>query len=481
MRLLVLLCVFCMVSAQAQPPSSSLTSKINAVENSLAPATIYGDTLPHWNLKERMKIHHVKGLSIAVIDNYKIVWAKGYGWADEEAGKPVTEHTRFQAASISKSLNSLGVLKLVQRGLLVPDADINTYLKSWKFPYDSLSGGKKINVYDLLSHTAGTSVHGFWGYGSAGPFPTVKQVLNGESPANSKAVRSMFPPGQKFQYSGGGTTVTQLMVSDITGQDYAAYMKKEVLDPLGMKESFFTQPPPPGTKDLAVAYVNGQHADGDYHVYPEQAAAGLWTTPADIARYVIETQLAFEGRSAKVLNRQMTQQRFTPRIDSAFGLGLFIENRNGHKYFNHNGGNYGFVCTYYGSLKGGKGVVIMTNGEQFQMINELLNSVAQVYKWPGFYEPKFVSPYKMNKDTLTAYLGSYKLESDTLTMVRCGEELCMRQSGQVQAMKMVFTSATSFTLPDVPGAVISMLYKEGKVYAMEIRQGGQTLTALRMD
>ncbi|MES2881904.1 MAG: serine hydrolase domain-containing protein, partial [Bacteroidota bacterium] len=189
----ITLCVAATTNAQTK--STQLQQQITAVENSLAPNTIYGDTIPKLNLQKQMQTYGINGLSIAVIKNYKLDWAKGYGWADAEEKRAVTTVTRFQAASISKSINSLALLKLVQQRVIDEEADINTYLRSWKFPYDSLSKNKKISLANLLSHTAGLSVHGFGGYAITDSLPTVIQILNGTKPANSKPIRSLFQPG----------------------------------------------------------------------------------------------------------------------------------------------------------------------------------------------------------------------------------------------------------------------------------------------
>lgn len=467
----------------AQVPSKAVQERINKVENSLSPAVVYGDTVTRGNIEQRMKETNTKGLSIAVISNYKIEWAKGYGWADVEEKRKVTTATRFQAASISKSLNSLGVMKLVEKGKLDPEADINNYLRNWKFPYDSLSNNKKINTYQLLSHTAGLTIHGFPGYEVTDQLPTVAQVLDGKKPANTKAVRSQFEPGKRFQYSGGGTTISQLIVTSITGRDYAAYMQAEVLTPLGMTNSSYRQPPAKGAALATGYYGNGEAVNGKYHVYPEQAAAGLWTTPTDLAKYIIECQLAYEGRSKKVLSPAMMKKRMTPYFDSTFALGVFIENRNGIKYFNHNGGNEAFVCTYYGSLEGGNGVVIMENGENFSLIAELLNSVAQVYNWKGFYNPTFKKLVTVPADTLQQYTGNYKLGNDTLMVKFMGSDLVLQQNSQpVNGYKMYFSDNSSFSVKEEPSAVFKVLRNAaGTVEALELKQGGAVMRLPKME
>ncbi|RYE21469.1 MAG: class A beta-lactamase-related serine hydrolase, partial [Sphingobacteriales bacterium] len=307
------LLVLCAATVFAQSPQT--LAKIKQVEENLTGNTILEGEKPA-TIAQQLKKYNIPGLSIAVIENYQLAWAKGYGTANDSLKLPVTAQTLFQAASISKSLNGVGVLKLAQDKKVDLYADINTYLKSWKFPYDSLSKGKKISLANLLSHTAGLTVHGFGGYSSDSIRPTLIQVLNGEKPANSRAVRSAFEPGLRMEYSGGGTTISQQLVMDVTGKSYTDYMDNQILKPMGMTSSTFAQPPvniKPAL--LASAYSgDGKPVQGRYRVHPEQAAAGLWTNPTDLAKYIIETQLSLEGKSAKVLNQASTKLRLTPYI-----------------------------------------------------------------------------------------------------------------------------------------------------------------------
>lgn len=470
-QLIILFLLPITVSCQTIDPA--IQKKINAVENSLAPSIIYGDTIPKLNIEKRMKETSIQGLSIAVIRDYKIEWAKGYGWADLEEKRKVTTDTRFQAASISKSINSMGVLKLVEMGKLDPEADINNYLTGWKFPYDSVSKNKKISVYHLLSHTAGLDIHGFPGYKKTDTLPTLQQILDGKRPANTKAVRSLFEPGTKFKYSGGGTTISQLILTNVTNSNYADWMQKNVLEPMGMTNSSYQQPPTVTTNLATGHYGNEKPVTGKYHVYPEQAAAGLWTTPTDLAKYIIECQLALEGRSKKVLSQAMMKKRLTPYIDSNAALGVFIENRKGQLYFNHNGGNEAFLCTSYGSLQGGNGVVIMINGENFAVIGELLNSVAMVYDWKGFYSPTFKKIVVAPKDTLQQLVGNFLLGKDTLTISYCGADLCLQQNRQpAKGYQMFFSDYSNFSVREVPNAFFALIRNAaGKVEALQLKQG----------
>jgi CubicO group peptidase (beta-lactamase class C family) len=375
-------------AALAQKYSPEVEKRIREVETHLG-QPVQDAAHPWYGLQERMAHYHIHGLSIAVVHNYQIEWARGYGWADSVEKRPVTVHTLFQAASISKSLNGVGLLRLAQEGKIDLNADINIYLRSWKFPYDSLSKGKKISIANLLSHTGGLTVHGFPGYERGAALPTVVQVLNGAPPANTQPVRSMYAPGIKSEYSGGGTTISQLIVMDVTGEAYDRWMDSHVLRPMGMRESFYTQPAPAARAGvLATAYhFDGSEVPGKYHSYPEEAPAGLWTNPTDLSKYIIETQLSLTGKSAKVLDAAHTRLRLTPYVDSSAALGVFINQVGDRKYFQHGGANEGFRCQYYGSVEGGEGVVVMVNSDNGGILSEVVAAVATVYAWKGFYHP----------------------------------------------------------------------------------------------
>jgi CubicO group peptidase (beta-lactamase class C family) len=367
--------------------SPEVQERISRVENNLT-GWVRVRRQRRWTLAERMAFYNIKGLSIAVIHDYKIEWAKGYGWADISENRLVTEKTLFQAASISKSLNGIGILKLVQDKKLDLNSDINNYLVSWKFPYDEKSNNKRITIANLLSHTAGLGIHGFPGYSVNDTIPTLKQILDGEKPANTEAIRSINEPGIKFEYSGGGVMISQQIIEDATGEPYDVFMQKNVLDPLGMSSSFFTQPPDmKHRKYLATGYyLSGEEIKGKYHIYPEQAAAGLWTNPIDLCLSVIEAQLSYIGKSSKVLTPEMTKLRFTQVMQDA-ALGVFVSDKGGIRYFSHNGGNAGFSCQVTACLDDGNGVVIMTNSDNGSILDEIVNSVAITYQWKNYYQP----------------------------------------------------------------------------------------------
>jgi CubicO group peptidase (beta-lactamase class C family) len=228
-------------------------------------------------------------------------------------------------------------------------------------------------------------VHGFAGYASGAPLPTLVQVLNGEPPANSAPIRVDIEPGTIWRYSGGGYVVAQQLVQDVTGEPFPKLMHDTVLKPIGMTRSTYEQPLPKGRlAEVATPYrPDGQPVPGGPHVYPEMAPAGLWTTPSDLARYAIEVQRSLSGLSNHVLSAAMVRQMLTPGLNHQ-GLGPAVGGSAAHPYFTHGGSNEGYKCNLM-AYNDGDGVVIMTNGDNGgQLASEILRSVAYEYGWPDF-------------------------------------------------------------------------------------------------
>jgi CubicO group peptidase (beta-lactamase class C family) len=425
---------------------------ITKVENGLfAPVQIEGEKT--WNILDRMAYYKTPGLSIAVIQNYRLVWAKGFGFANDSSKTVVTTQTLFQAGSISKSFNAVGVLKLVQDKKIDLYTDINTYLKSWQFPYDSLAKGKKISMANLLSHTGGINLSGFGGYLPGKPLPTIVQVLNGEKPANSPRIHSLFEPGLRAEYSGGGVIISQLMVMDITGQPYADYMRQAILKSLGMNNSTFTQPPADVNQTLLATGYNivGNPIPGKYRIFPEQAAAGLWTNPTDLAKFVIGVQMAYEGKSTKLLTQQSARLMLTPYQNKmGAGLGAFVNTMDTTKYFTHAGSTVGFQSVYYGSLQSGNGVVVMLNSGSQQLLTEVVNSVAKVYGFKDLYHPNIKKLVPVPANVLQTYTGQFQLAPNrTLTILFEDAHLYVRMQGEMK--RELFAEAPNkFFLRELP-------------------------------
>jgi CubicO group peptidase (beta-lactamase class C family) len=477
-HLFVVVIFNCLTVASAQQPySKAVNEQIVRVENNLSGGIVI-DNKPY-NLEERMQHYNVKGLSIAVVKDFKIVWAKGYGWADEKEKRHVTTATLFKPGSISKSLNAVGILKLAQENKLDLYKDINEYLRSWKFPYDSISKGKKITLANLLSHTGGLSVYGgFPGYNKKDKLPTIPEILDGKAPANTPPVRSLFEPGLKFEYSGGGTIISQLIITDVSQQRYTAFMYNNVLKPMGMAHSFYTEQPPAGAKqkEVATGYSkNGVEVASRFNVYPEQAPMGLWTTPTELCNYLIETQLAYTGKSSKVLNQEMTRLHVTPYIDQSSAMGVFIGERNEEKYFFHDAGNEGFRGLFYGSVEGGNGVAIFVNSDEGNIVLELLNSVALVYDWKGFTKPEQITTVPVNEELISKYVGDYITEGQFSEIKKEKDGIYMWIGGVNS--KMYFTSEKDFRNIEFPTVKSFVIDNMGEVNGFTRTLNGEPLAS----
>src|SRR5688500_12367122 len=283
----------CSRGARGGVADPEIAARALRVEQGLLPAIrVQGRAAVPATIEQRMHVHGVPAVSVAVIQDGRIEWARAYGFADLASRRPATTSTLFQAASISKPVAAIGALRLVQEGKLALDEDVNAKLRTWRLPANELTARRPVTLRLIMTHSPGTPVHGFPGYAPGADVPTVAQLLDGQKPANTVAVRVDIEPGSRWRYSGGGTTVMQLLMTDVTGEPFPSLMRRLVLDPAGMTASTYEQPlPAPRAAQAATGYRSAATAvTGRYHTYPEMAAAGLWTTPTDLARLVIEIQ-----------------------------------------------------------------------------------------------------------------------------------------------------------------------------------------------
>ena len=433
--------------SKAEPKIDTVEARIKRVETGLLPAVLIKGDAP-WSIEERMKHYKAPGLSVAVIKDFKIDWARAYGVKDIETNEPVTTETLFQAGSISKSVNAMVAMKKVEQGKLSLDEPINNKLVSWKLPENEFTAKKKVTLRNLLSHTAGTTVHGFPGYAIDEKIPTLPQVLDGASPANTAAVRVDFEPGSKFRYSGGGTTISQVAIMDIEKKPYPEIAKETVLDPLKMTNSTYMQPlPADWRKQAASGHLrDGSLVKGKIHIYPEMAAAGLWTTPTDLAKFAIELQLSLAGKSNKILKQESVDAMTTAVLDNV-GLGFFIEKRGQALYFGHGGADEGFRAELMVNRKNGYGVVVMTNSDNGDILREVGRSVAREYGWEEFLPaPHEVIALDANK--LDDYLGRYLVNPDRVLTIKNENGKLMAYPTGDRAFEILPTSETTFVRRD---------------------------------
>lgn len=362
------------------------------------------------NLASQMVELHVPAVSIAAIRDGHIDWARAYGVSSLH-GPPASARTLFGAASISKPVTALGVLKLVEQGRIDLDTDVNQYLKRWKIPDNRFTEKRKVTVRELLNHTSGIGTHNGVVYDSASSLPSLLEMLDGERPAKTAPVRVEAIPGTRFAYSNGGYLVLYLLIEDVTGESFSHYMKHAVLQPIGMNDSTFDSPLPLKlAKRAATSYIGkGKAVPPERFFEPNLAAGGLWTTPTDLAKFLIEVQREYAGISHKVLHQQTLRAMVASGKDGtgarSWGLGFEVGGTPDNRYVRHQGSAY-FQDDMVAYLRGG-GIVVMTSGEDGGILAEqLLRSAATIYKFPDF-KPVERAIADVNPSSLSRFAGTY--------------------------------------------------------------------------
>lgn len=384
-----------------------LAARIERVENGLTPSLrIKGG--PLYKLRDLMQLLNVPGLAVAVFNNGEIEWVKGYGVVDAVSREQVTGETLFQAASISKPVAAMVTLHFVEKGMLDLDGDVNEQLRSWQVPENEFTRDEKVTVRRILSHTAGLTVSGFRGYAEGEPVPNIVQVLDGTEPSNSDPIRVDVVPGSIFRYSGGGYTVLQLLLEDVTGRPLHELTRELVFEPLGMDHSTFQKPLPEAllAKTSSGHLRDGSPMRGHWFLDKGSTCCGLWTTPADLARFAIEIQKSLRGEPNRVLSTESAALMVTPQPPGPVGLGMFAQNKNGIVYFGHSGGNPGFGCHVVASADGRCGAAVMTNSDAGgALYPALIRSIAIEYGWKDYLDPEYESiddalaAFRMLKET----------------------------------------------------------------------------------
>lgn len=417
------------------------------IENRLLPPVLIDGQRQHSQpIKDKMEHFKVPGISIAVINENKIVWTGGFGKLKAGSHEPITESTLFQAASLSKPLTATAVLYLTEKGLVDLDEDINEYLLSWKLPENRHTDSQPVTLRNLLNHTAGINVHGFPGYpASQEELPKLQEILEGTSLVNSNPIRVNSLPGNQWRYSGGGYTIIQQIIEDVTDNSFSKLLQQVVLEPLEMTNSTFVQPLPNEKEDQAAfGHINGDRpVSGGWHHYPEQAAAGLWTTPGDISRWIIDKQQTILNGTGKILTVELVNEMFTPN-KGGWGLGPDLAGQDESLNFKHSGANEGFRCYMVAFAKTGQGIVVMTNSDNGSpLAMEILRTVAFHFNWPD-YKPVKRSIVELPSRLLENYAGLYQLETGMLLEINVSDNSLLVEFPGRQGLTFLPSSESSF-------------------------------------
>lgn len=462
-------------------PTSTSGGPSNAhtryVEQNIFPAVMEANAKPS-SLLDRMRTYDVPGVSVAVIHKGKLHWARGWGVRDASNCLPVTPNTVFQAASISKAVSAVLALRLVEQGKLTLDGDINRHLRSWQLSPNDPSAKRPVTLRDLLSHTAGLNVHGFPGYPVGAPIPTAIQVLNGRAPANTEAVRPIMPLATEWRYSGGGYVVAQVALQDVSGGSFAKLAEREIFKPLGMRRSAFAQPLSRSLKrDAASGHSEGKVIPGNYHVYPELAPAGLWTTASDLALFLLDIQTSATGKQARLLSPTMTKDMLTA-TKGEWGLGPALFGSGAGRRFGHDGANEGFQSTMVAYVQKGEGVIVLTNGAGKRLADEIVRAVATDYGWTELAS-KPVIEASLPTATLAALEGSY--EGGGLSVyLDLREGHLFAQTGGPEPERLVALSSERFKT-SASGIVVEFdRDADGKPSGFRIVEGGPPIALARV-
>ncbi|WP_321477754.1 serine hydrolase [uncultured Paludibaculum sp.] len=448
------------------PAATPMEARIARVENGLQkPNRLKGSPLERMSLSARMKHYKVPGVSVAVIHAGRVEWARGYGQRDAGSGAPVTAETLFQAASLSKGVAASVAMRLVEQGILSLDEDVNAKLRSWKVPDNEFTRTEKVTLRRLLSHNAGLTVHGFPGYAQGVAVPTLPQLLDGKAPANTAPVRVTKAPGSGYRYSGGGYEVMQLLLEDVTGQRFEHLARALILDPLGMKRSSYEQPlGEERARNAASAYRgDGRAIAGRWHTYPEKTAAGLWTTPSELARWVMEIQ-----KPGRVLKAE-TVKTMLSKSAGNYGLGIGLNETDGRASFSHGGANEGYRCQYFAYRDSGDGAIVMTNGDEGgDLAMEVLRSIAVEYGWVD-YLPKERSVVRVDAAVLASYVGDYAFPGGPVVRIRVKDGQLTSGIGDGDAILEAEAPDSFF---DMDGHVPPTRFKKAADGTMELHAGG---------
>ncbi|MFY0629830.1 MAG: beta-lactamase family protein [Flavobacteriaceae bacterium] len=412
-----ILCLFALTNCSnpTEQKSKLLNEKISRIENGLRSnlQIQYGDTISvqYYNIEKRMKELDIPGLSIAVLYEGKIEWAKGYGMADIFQNREVTTTTLFQAGSISKPIAATRVHQLAEEDVINLDTDVNDYLTSWKVPDNEFTAEEKVTPRRLLNHSAGLTVRGFPGYSIHDTVPNVIGVLNGKG--NTEPIRVFRKPGEKVGYSGGGYTVMQQMIVDIDQRSFPEIMQEKILNPLKMTSSTFENPLPKKYHNDASAgyHSDGTEVIGKWHTYPEMAAAGLWTTPSQLLLWVHEIQQTLQTQKNGFLNTETVNEMLKDYGNNQ-GLGPYVVEH----IFGHGGSDEGFVSDLRSWKEHPISVAIMVNSDNANtIIQELFLSIAKEYNLPGIYSRtrKFK---ELSHQNLMKYIGKYQFDNNMATI-----------------------------------------------------------------
>lgn len=458
------LLLLALVSFSSIAQNSAIEERVKRIENGLMlPMQIKGQPIKTFNINERLKQLNIPGVSIAFVNNGKVEWARAYGMADISENRPMTTETLLLAGSISKPVAALRAHQMVEEGKLSLDKNINDYLKSWKLPDNEFTVKEKVTLRRILNHTAGLTTWGFPGYDKGDKIPSIPEVLDGKG--NTDSVRVYKEPGKSWMYSGGGYTIMQLMITDVEGTSFPATMQKNVLDPLGMEKSTFENPLPEKYHSIAATGYrgNGNEVEGKWPIYPEMAAAGLWTTPTQLIQYAIEIQKISNTKEDGILKYSSVKEMLTPGMND-HGLGPQTDKGK----FGHGGADEGFRANLMAWKNQPYALAIIVNSDNGSIMQEIQLAIAKEYGLSGI-EPDVKETINIPLDELQKYVGRYQVGDIGIVEAKIVDGLLTFQAPFINpTMHMLAESKTAFFDRD-SGNKVDFDIKDGEITGFKVQ------------
>lgn len=422
---LILLIVSCSNLGNKTKNSEYFRSKTDSIhaqniENNLIPMYSVAGKVKRMTIPEMMKLDKIPGMSIAFVDNGELAWTKHYGYANLEDSIPVSSETVFTGASLSKPITAIAALNLVEKGVLDLDEDVNLKLKEWKIPESTLTKKEKVTLRRLISHKAGIKNDLWSSYLPEDTIPTLNQMLAGEKPSLDPQTSVIYEPGSKTEYSNPGYSIIQKLIMDVKNEEFDKIIDQLIFDPVGMENSSFKQPIPNHlAKRKAIGYTK-ELEPYPYRLFPYQAAGGIWTTPTDLAKFMIAVLNDHHKGTNTLVSKETTNTIFKKYIDRyVFSFWNWGEDI----VFMHYGSNQGFNCIMYGSVNKNQGIVVMTNSDNsFGFFDYIQRAVNNEYQWE-YVKPEILNPSKSDISWVEPFLGEYQWRDRKVTFTKNDENL----------------------------------------------------------
>ncbi|MCP4898322.1 MAG: beta-lactamase family protein [bacterium] len=478
---LLVFCVGCSLPGTKDAPVDTPDLAVDLLSGLLPSRAPTVELGRQYDVVERMVRLRVPGFGMAVIENDQIAWQGGHGHYDFDSTQQVVAETAFQAASMSKAVAAFGALVMVDQGLLDLDVPVNEYLTDWKIPDDEEGQSSLITMAHLLSHSAALTVHGFPGYSPDQKLPSNTQVLDGDGPANTDPVRIDGTVGEAFRYSGGGYTVAEQVMEEISGKDFAELMHELVLDPLGMNHSSFAQPALDEVASRAAPAIDGRgerHEDR-WHIYPEQAAAGLWTTAEDYARFILGIAAALEGSEDALVSRELALRMITP-VKDEYGLGVGVVGEGKSLSFRHGGSNYGYKCSFAYYPEQQSGIVVMTSADNGSTLASEIMGSAKRHLGLGKVEQEGIDVIPL-PENYEALVGAWYIEAfdHTFRILNKNEQLWL-EDDTTAPWQLHHIGGDTYRTMEERTVFTAVRNDIGAVESLGLELGSRTATANRI-